>query len=66
MTFETAETDVLSAIEALVDRLEIAVDADQLARAFRLRERILAKTMAPLRAFDESMLYLPQAQGDAR
>ncbi|HUP71570.1 MAG TPA: hypothetical protein VM282_00840, partial [Acidimicrobiales bacterium] len=57
MLLEAVETDVLTALEELVVDLDVAVDADQLARAHRLRETILAKTMAPLRAFDELLLY---------
>ena len=41
----------------VVDRLDIAVDADDVAVVLRLRDTILAKAMAPLRAFDELMLY---------
>jgi len=41
----------------VVDRLDIAVDADDLAAAFLLRDKILAKAMEPLRAFDELLLY---------
>ena len=57
MLVEALETDVLTALEELVDHLPVAVDADQLARAHRLREAILAKTMEPLGAFDELLLY---------
>jgi len=32
-----------------VDRLDIGVDADDLAEVFRLRELLLAKSMAPVR-----------------
>ena len=32
-----------------VDRLEIGVDADDLAEVFRLRELLLAKAMTPVR-----------------
>ena len=35
----------------------MAVDAEIVAAVLRLREPLLAKTMAPLRAFDELMLY---------
>ena len=38
-------------------RLDIAVDADELAAVYRMRETILAKSMAPLRAFDKAQLY---------
>src|SRR4051794_11301870 len=57
MLLEALDADVLTALEELVDQLDVAVDADVLARVFRLREKLLAKTMAPLRAFDELMLY---------
>ncbi|MEO8697642.1 MAG: DUF222 domain-containing protein, partial [Acidimicrobiales bacterium] len=50
-------TDVLGALELLVDHFEPAAHADELARAYRLRETILAKSMEPTRAFDEMMLY---------
>jgi len=51
------DTDVLTALEELVDQLDVAVDADVLARVFQLREKLLAKSMEPLRAFDELLLY---------
>ena len=38
-------------------RLDMAVDGDDIAAVAKLRDWLLAKTMAPLRAFDESMLY---------
>ena len=41
----------------VVGRLEISVDADELAAVYRMREMILAKSMAPLRAFDKAQLY---------
>ena len=41
----------------VVDRLDIAVDADDLAAVLRLRDTILAKAMESLRAFDELLLY---------
>ena len=47
----------MTALEELVDGLDIAVDADDLTRVLRLREQLLAKAMAPLRAFDEAQLY---------
>ena len=49
----------LEAIEELIDELEIAVDAAELTTAFRLREKLLAKTMRPLRQFDALELYQP-------
>jgi hypothetical protein len=57
MLLEALDTDVLTALEELVGHLDVAVDADVVARVLRLRETLLAKTMAPLRAFDELMLY---------
>ena len=51
--------DQLAALEALIDELDVAVDATELATAFRLREMLLAKTMRPLRAFDALELYQP-------
>src|SRR5258707_674498 len=48
---------VLDTLEELVDALDVAVDADELARVFRLRETLLAKSMAPLREFDNAGLY---------
>src|SRR5438045_679408 len=48
---------VLDTLETLVDELEIAVSADELTRLFRLRERLLAKAMRPLREFNEGQLY---------
>ena len=44
-------------MQEAVDRLEIAVDAEELARVFRLRDALLATAMAPLRVFDELELY---------
>ena len=44
-------------LQEAVERLEIAVDAEELARVFRLRDALLAKAMAPLRSFDELELY---------
>src|SRR5215211_4601807 len=41
----------------VVKRLEMAVDGDDLAAVTMMREQLLAKTMEPLRAFDELMLY---------
>src|SRR4051812_4083958 len=41
----------------VVDRLDIAVDADDLAAVMRARDTILAKAMESLRAFDELLLY---------
>jgi hypothetical protein len=67
MLLEAVETDVLSAMEALVDRLDVLVDGDRLARVIRLRETLLAKTMAPLRVFDELLLYqLSKASSSAQ
>ena len=51
------DVGVLDTLEALVDELEIAVDANELTRLFRLRERLLAKAMTPLRDFDSAQLY---------
>ena len=48
------------AVAELVDvvkRLEMAVDADDLAAVLGAREMLLAHTMAPLAAFDELRLY---------
>ena len=45
------------AVAELVDvvkRLELAVDADDLEAVLQAREMLLAYTMEPLRAFDES------------
>ena len=54
-------TGMLSATVAeLIDitkRLEMAVDGDDLAAVAMVREQLLAKTMEPLRAFDELLLY---------
>jgi hypothetical protein len=41
----------------VVGRLEISVDADELAVVYRLRETLLAKSMGPLREFDKAQLY---------
>jgi len=41
----------------VVDRLDIAVDADDLVAVMRARDTILAKAIEPLRAFDELLLY---------
>ena len=57
MLSEALEIDGLTALEELVAGLDVAVDAAELARVFRLRDRLLAKAMAPLRAFDELQLY---------
>jgi hypothetical protein len=51
------EPDSLTAIEELVDQLAVAVDARELARVFRVREKLLAKAMRPLREFDALGLY---------
>src|ERR1044071_3026112 len=40
-----------------VKRVELAVDGDDLVAVLQARELLLAKTMEPLRAFDEMMLY---------
>ena len=48
---------VLETLEELVECLDVAVDADELSRVFRLREKLLAKSMAPLREFDKAGLY---------
>ena len=39
MLLEVLETDVLTALEELVDHLDVAVDASDLERVFRLREK---------------------------
>jgi hypothetical protein len=49
--------DPLTAIEELVEQLDVAVDASELARVFRVRERLLAKSMHPLHEFDAIGLY---------
>src|SRR5258706_3335458 len=41
----------------VVGRLEIGVDADDLVAVYRVRELLLAKSMAPLREFDKAQLY---------
>ena len=51
--------DQWAAIEELIDELDIAVDATDITAAFRLREKLLAKTMRPLREFDALGLYQP-------
>ena len=38
MLLEALDTDVLTALEELVDQLDIAINGDVLARVFRLRE----------------------------
>ena len=57
MLLEALDTDVLTALEELVPHLNITVDVDFQARVFRLREALLARSMEPLRAFDELKLY---------
>ena len=57
MLLEALDTDVLTALEELVPHLDVSVNADIQARVFRLREALLVKSMEPLRAFDELMLY---------
>ena len=54
---ELTGLDVLSAMEALAARFDPDVDARILARATRLQKTIQSRTLAPLRAFDEMMLY---------
>ena len=49
----------LAAIEELINELDFAVDATELASGFRLRELLLAKLMRPLREFDALELYQP-------
>ena len=44
-------------LREVIDRLEVSVDADDLAEVFRLRELLLAKSIRPLRAFDALGLY---------
>ena len=51
--------DRMAVIEKLIDQLELDVDATELITAFRLREKLLAKTMRPLREFDALELYQP-------
>jgi hypothetical protein len=51
------QSALLSQLEDMVDQLDIAVDGDELAAVFRVRERLLAKAMAPLREFDAAGLY---------
>ena len=51
------QSALLSAIDDLVDQLEIAVDGDELTAVFRLREKLLAKSIRPLRDFDAAKLY---------
>jgi len=51
--FSSAVVELREAIA----RLEICVDADDLAEVFRLRELLLAKAMAQLRDFDAAQLY---------
>ncbi|TML12221.1 MAG: hypothetical protein E6G39_12185, partial [Actinobacteria bacterium] len=41
----------------VVGRLEIGVDADDLVAVMRMRELLLAKSMAPLPEFDKAQLY---------
>src|SRR5439155_7722753 len=41
----------------IVGRLEIGVDADDLVAVMRMRELLLAKSMAPLREFDKAQVY---------
>ena len=41
----------------VVGRLEVGVDADDLVAVCRMRELLLAKSMAPLREFDKAQLY---------
>jgi hypothetical protein len=57
MLLEAIETDGLTDLEELVAGLFVAVDGEVLAELFRLRDRLLAKAMAPLREFDELQLY---------
>src|SRR5687767_6554127 len=57
MLLEVLDTDVLTALEELVPHLAVPVDVDFQARVFRLRDALLAKSMEPLRAVDERMLY---------
>ena len=52
-TIRGVGVDQLAAIEGLIDKL----DAIELATALRLREKLLAKTMRPLREFDAIGLY---------
>ena len=44
-------------LREVIDRLEVSVDADDLAEVFRLRELLLAKSIRPLREFEALGLY---------
>ena len=57
---------MLTALEELADYLDVGVDAGEQARVFRLRERLLAKSMASLRAFDEAQLYRLSKAGSTK
>jgi hypothetical protein len=51
------QSALLSQIQNLVGQLDVAVDGDELAAVFRLREALLAKSMTPLHEFDAAGLY---------
>ena len=49
----------LCELRDVIERLEVSVDADELAEVFLLRDALLAKAMRPLRTFDALELYQP-------
>jgi hypothetical protein len=50
-------SDPLTVLEELVEQLDVAVEGRDLARLLRLRDRLFAKALRPLRDFDELGLY---------
>jgi hypothetical protein len=50
-------SDPLTVLEELVEDLDVAVDGRDLARLFRVRDRLFAKALRPLNDFDEAGLY---------
>jgi hypothetical protein len=61
--FNTTVSDLCDA----VSRLDLSVDGEEIAAVVRACETAIAKTMAPLRAFDELLLYrLTKASSSAQ
>jgi hypothetical protein len=54
---QVMKSALLCQMEELADQFDVAIDSDEIAAVYRLRETLLAKTMAPLREFDAAGLY---------
>ena len=56
----------LRELRDVIERLDVSVDADELAEVFRLRDALLAKAIRPLREFDALELYQPSKATSTR